>query len=203
MTTVWITDAFLSFVSFTCAIKLWPVKTASARLAAAALLMLSAASMLGMIRYGLQPDSGNWEVLHYYASRFFGVVGLYMLFFVWLDVAGVLRIRLPLAWAHIGDGMLIFLIGYWLNKLDSFQLYIGIGMTLAALVAAVLFFRQRMPVNAFAIATLAGVFVINGLVIGGSLEPFIGPLMRIDAFHLIFALWAWGLTAILRQKPSV
>jgi hypothetical protein len=198
MNLIWITDALLSFVCFSTFLKLWQHNSATAKLGSIALLFLSIASLFGTLRFALNIETESWIFIHNQTSRLFGIAGLYILFFVWLDVSGVLRIQMPWAWAHVADGALIFLVAYWLDMQGTFQLVIGILMNLIALFVAYRYwrFKQSAGLLLFFISLL---FVFNGLVIGGAQTPLFGPFMRIDAFHLILAFWAWGSGIVLRQ----
>lgn len=199
MNMMWITDGILSFICFTTFLRLWQHKTPTARLGSIALLFLSIASLFGTLRFALNIETDGWVFFHNQASRLFGIAGLYILFFVWLDVSGLLRIQMPWAWAHVTDGLLIFLVAYWLEMQGTFQLVIGILMNLVALFVAFRYwrFKQSAGTLLFIVSLL---FVVNGLVIGGAQTPLFGPFMRIDAFHLILAFWAWSLGVVLRQN---
>lgn len=201
MTTIWITDALLSFVCFNTGIRLWSVRSTPAQLASISLFLLSLASVLGTFRFLFNLDTEFWLNAHELASRLFGIAGLYVLIFAWLDFSGLLRIHRPLFWAHAADGTLIFMLGYWLDRLSEFQLIVGILMTLAALAAAWRCLRNDQPGVAAVLAGVSLLFIINGLVITGAMTPLVGPILRIDVFHLCLAVWALGLGAVLKHAP--
>ncbi|EAR08137.1 DUF6962 family protein [Reinekea blandensis] len=201
MTTVWITDALLSFVCFHTGTRLWSMRSTPAQLASISLFLLSLASVLGTFRFLFNLETEFWLNAHELASRLFGIAGLYVLIFVWLDFSGLLRIHRPLFWAHAADGTLIFLLAFWLDRLSEFQLVVGIVMTVAALSAAWRCARNQQPGVAAVLAGVSFLFIINGLVITGAMTPLIGPILRIDVFHLCLAAWALGLGAVLKQTP--
>lgn len=198
MSSAWFLNALLSIASFSTGLKLWSGRTAPTQLTAVALFLLSLASIIGTLHYGFDTDA--WRILHANAWRLFSVAGVYMLIYVWLDVAGLLRIQMPLAWAHAADGVLIFLIGYWLDVLSTVQLVIGIIMTLAALSAAVRFWLHGKPGTASVLTGLSILFVFNGWGIGSDLTALTGPLLRVVVFYLNFTIWVLGTALILRQR---
>ncbi len=200
MSYVWMSDALLSIVCFSVAMRLRKVPLSSARLAAIGILLLSIASMIGTLKYAFTLQ-GSWPLLHELTSRLFGVAGLYILTTAWLDFAGVLRVRQPWYVAHVADGVLIFLLAWWLKQLTNAQLVIGILMNIAALVAAYRCWRNGQTALARVISVAAVVFVVNGLVIGGAETPLFGPVLRIDLFHLLFTAWALGMGWVFRNEP--
>lgn len=193
----WITDTVLALTCWWGSHRLLAVRTSAATLIAIALALLGLASTLGAIKFGLGLGA-ELDTLHYYASRAFGVGGLYLLFMGILDWMGWLRLHKGLWLAHLGDACLVFALAWWLEQLPNFQLVIGLCANLLCLVAAVSLWRSGRVVHGQWLAFAALVFVINGLVVGGGSDPLFGLPIRMDLFHLLLALWAFCITQVVR-----
>lgn len=193
----WMADAFLALTCWWGSHRLLATRTSAATLIAITLALLGLASTIGAIKFGLQWQT-ELDSLHYYASRAFGVGGLYLLFMGMLDWLGWLRLHKGLWLAHLGDACLVFALAWWLEQLPNFLLVIGLCATVLCLVAAVFLWRSGRVVHGQWLAFAALVFVINGLVIGGGLAPLLGLPIRMDVFHLLLALWVFCITQVVR-----
>jgi len=198
MSFFWITDFILSFSCFTVFLKLIQQPNSHAKLAAVSVLLLSIASLIGTLKFAFNLQ-GSWPDLHNMMSRVFGVTGLYILAAAWLDFAGIIRVKLPRCWAHVADGLLIFLLANWLDLLANFQLVIGIVMNIFAFITAYFLLRKNRVREAFIVVIAASVFIVNGLVIGGAASPLFGSILRMDVFHLLFSAWVLTLSWSFRQ----
>lgn len=175
--------------------RLMQARQSAAFLAAVCFALLGLASAIGAIRFGFQLQ-GRFEALHGLASRAFGVAGLYLLTMALLDWVGWLRLR-KLWLAHLADATLVFILGFWLTQLSGFQLVIGLVMTLVAVAIAVTLWSRQQRTEAVWLGIGAGVFVVNGLFVGGGSEPLLGLPVRMDVFHLGLACWVFCLVQVL------
>ena len=193
----WIADAFLALTCWWGSHRLLATRTSAATLIAITLALLGLASTIGAIKFGLQRQT-ELDSLHYYASRAFGVGGLYLLFMGLLDWTGWLRLHKGLWLAHLGDACLVFALGWWLEQLPNFQLVIALCANVLCLVVAASLWSGGRVVHGKWLAFAAAVFVINGLVIGAGPAPLFGLPIRMDVFHLLLALWVFCITQVVR-----
>lgn len=193
----WIADTILALTCWWGSHRLLAARTSAATLVAITLALLGLASMIGAVKFGLQLQP-ELDRVHYYASRAFGVAGLYLLFMGIMDWMGWLRLHKGLWLAHLGDAALVFALAWWLDQLPNAQLIIGLCVNVLCLVAAVFLWRMGRVVHGQWLAFAALLFVVNGLVIGGGLEPLLGLPIRMDVFHLLLALWAFCITQVVR-----
>jgi hypothetical protein len=170
-----------------------------ANLAAIGVILLGAASTIGTLKFAFGFE-GTWHTVHNLTSRLFGVAGLYLLLAAWLDFGGIVKVTKRWIWVHVADGALLFSMAYWLNQLSNFQLAIGVLMNVVALAVSVKLFRRQRANEALVMSIAAVLFITNGLVIGGAEVPLIGPVMRIDVFHIFFAAWALMLHWLLARN---
>jgi hypothetical protein len=113
-----------------------------------------------------------------------------------LDWIGWLRFR-KLWLAHLADATLVFILGFWLVRLPGFQLVTGLVMTLVALAIMVTLWRRQQRNHAVWLGVGAGVFLVNGLFVGGGSEPLLGLPVRMDVFHLCLAFWVFCMVQVL------
>lgn len=196
MTHWWVAEVILTASAWWASQRLMQSRRSAAFLAAVCFALLGLASIIGAIMFGFQWHA-RLDQLHTLASRAFGVAGLYLLTMALLDWIGWLRLHRKLWLAHLADAALVFILGYWLAQLPLFQLVIGLVMTLVAVSVAVALWQRGQRVQAGWLLLAAAVFVINGLLIGGSVEPLLGLPVRMDVFHLGLGFWAYCMVQVL------
>jgi hypothetical protein len=196
MTHWWVAEAVLTFTAWWASQRLIQVRQSAAFLAAVCFALLGLASAIGAVKFGFQLQS-RLDELHGLASRAFGVAGLYLLTMALLDWIGWLRLHSKLWLAHLADATLVFILGFWLARLSGFQLVIGLIMTLVAVAIAATLWRKHRRTQASWLGLGAGVFMVNGLFIGGGPEPLLGLPVRMDLFHLCLAFWVFCMVQVL------
>lgn len=197
----WLADAVLALTCWWGSSRLLALRASATTLIAITLALLGLASTLGAVKFGLQWQP-KLDELHYYASRAFGVAGLYLLLMGLLDWMGWLRLHKGLWVAHLIDATLLFALGWWLRQLPNFQLAVGLAANLLCLIVAVVLWRRGRTVHGQWLAFAALLFVFNGLVIGGGQAPLLGLPIRMDLFHLLLALWVFCVVQVFRYPPD-
>ncbi|WP_028670598.1 DUF6962 family protein [Saccharospirillum impatiens] len=192
----WVAEMVLTASAWWASQRLIQTGRSASFLAAVCFALLGLASAIGALKYGFQWQD-RLDDMHTLASRAFGVAGLYLLAMALLDWIGWLRLHRKLWLAHLADALLVFILGYWLTRLPLFQLVIGLVLTLVCIAVAGALWYRTQRVQSGWLALAAVVFSVNGLLVGGGMEPLLGLPVRMDVFHLGLAFWAVCMIQVL------
>lgn len=150
-------------------------------------LPLSAA-LCGMVRYGLDPDWGNWHRTFSQLSSYLG-----------LPLLGMAAVSLSRGqdwtrrtWTLLMVGLVLLnSASHWLDLQPFYRLLLSLLTLLLILYAGALHWRHVGP--ALAALGVVTLFMLAGLAVGT--DGFIGSFRRVDLFHgllsLAYPLLAW------------
>lgn len=156
-------------------------------------LLPAAAAIAGAMRHGLDPD---WQAAHLWLTQASSFLALPLL------GAAALALGRGWAWSRPNWGRIVlglcafFELFRQMNLLDDYRLLLNLTTPLLILYAGAVQWPRRGPLAA-ALAVV-GLFLLAGLAVGTT--GFIGPLRRVDLFHLLltpaYPLLAWLLLAL-------
>ena len=156
-------------------------------------LLPAAAASVGVIRYGFDP---SWQPAHLWLSQASSFLGLP------LHGAAALALGRGWAWSRpIWGRILLGLCAFFelfrqMNHLDDYRLALNLATLVLILYAGIVQWPRRAPV--LVAATVVGLFLLAGVAVGT--EGVIGPLRRIDLFHVLltpaYPLLAWLLLSL-------
>jgi hypothetical protein len=194
------TDALLALACAACA---WLIGRARGRYgegdqpalfcALLGFLLPAAAASVGVIRYGFDP---SWQPAHLWLTQASSFLGLPLL------GAAALALGRGWAWSRPNWGRILlglcafFELFRQLGYLEDYRLALNLATLVLILYAGTVQWPRRAPAIIAAVA--AGLFLLAGLAVGS--EGMIGPLRRVDLFHLLLApaypLLAWLLLSL-------
>jgi len=194
------TDALLALACAACA---WLIGRARGRYgegdqpalfcALLGFLLPAAAASVGVIRYGFDP---SWQPAHLWLTQASSFLGLPLL------GAAALALGRGWAWSRPNWGRILlglcafFELFRQLGYLEDYRLALNLATLVLILYAGAVQWPRRTP--AIIAAMAAGLFLLAGLAVGS--EGMIGPLRRVDLFHLLLApaypLLAWLLLSL-------
>ncbi len=203
------TDALLALACAACA---WLIGRARGRYgegdqpalfcALLGFLLPAAAASVGVIRYGFDP---SWQPAHLWLTQASSFLGLPLL------GAAALALGRGWAWSRPNWGRILlglcafFELFRQLGYLEDYRLALNLATLVLILYAGAVQWPRRAPAIIAAVA--AGLFLLAGLAVGS--EGMIGPLRRVDLFHLLLApaypLLAWlllSLPASAKRQPG-
>ncbi|WP_061240849.1 DUF6962 family protein [Ectopseudomonas composti] len=203
------TDALLALACAACA---WLIGRARGRYgegdqpalfcALLGFLLPAAAASVGVIRYGFDP---SWQPAHLWLTQASSFLGLPLL------GAAALALGRGWAWSRPNWGRILlglcafFELFRQLGYLEDYRLALNLATLVLILLAGAVQWPRRAPAIIAAVA--AGLFLLAGLAVGS--EGMIGPLRRVDLFHLLLApaypLLAWlllSLPASAKRQPG-
>ncbi|MGP0172050.1 DUF6962 family protein [Pseudomonas sp. NCHU5208] len=156
-------------------------------------LLPTAAASVGVIRYGLDP---SWQAAHLWLSQASSFLGLPLL------GAAALALGRGWVWSRPNWGRIVlglcafFELFRQFGHLEEYRLALHLATLALILYAGALQWPRRAP--AITAAAVVGLFLLAGLAVGS--EGVIGPLRRVDLFHLLLAaaypLLAWLLLSL-------
>jgi hypothetical protein len=156
-------------------------------------LLPAAAASVGVIRYGFDP---SWQPAHLWLTQASSFLGLPLL------GAAALALGRGWAWSRPNWGRILlglcafFELFRQLGYLEDYRLALNLATLVLILYAGTVQWPRRAPAIIAAVA--AGLFLLAGLAVGS--EGMIGPLRRVDLFHLLLApaypLLAWLLLSL-------
>lgn len=157
------------------------------------LLLPAAAALSGAVRYGLTAD---WREAHVLLSQASAFLGLPLLGAAALSLGRGWAWSRP-AWGRLVLGLCVFFeLARRMNLLEDYRLLLNLASLLLILYTGAIQWPRRAPVLAGAL--VSGLFLLAGLAVGTS--GFLGPLRRVDLFHLLLAvaypLLAWLLSSL-------
>lgn len=151
-------------------------------------LLPAAAASVGVIRYGFDP---SWQPAHLWLSQASSFLGLPLL------GAAALALGRRWAWSRPNWGRIVlglcafFELFRQMGYLEDYRLALNLTTLVLILYAGAMQWPRRAP--AIGAITVVGLFLLAGLAVGT--EGVIGPLRRIDLFHVLLApaypLLAW------------
>ncbi len=154
--------------------------------------LTAAAAASAAMRYGVDP---GWQAAHLWLSQAASFLALPLL------GAAALALGRGWTWSRPNWGRIVlglcafFELFRQMNVLDDYRLVLHLAALLLVLYAGAVQWPRRAPLAA-AVAVVA--LLAAGLAVGD--EGFIGPLRRIDLFHLLltpaYPLLAWLLLAL-------
>lgn len=194
------TDALLALACAACA---WLIGRARGRYgegdqpalfcALLGFLLPAAAASVGAIRYGFDP---SWQPAHLWLTQASSFLGLPLL------GAAALALGRGRAWSRPNWGRILlglcafFELFRQLGYLEDYRLALNLATLVLILYAGTVQWPRRAPAIIAAVAV--GLFLLAGLAVGS--EGMIGPLRRVDLFHLLLApaypLLAWLLLSL-------
>jgi hypothetical protein len=194
------TDALLALACAACA---WLIGRARGRYgegdqpalfcALLGFLLPAAAASVGVIRYGFDP---SWQPAHLWLTQASSFLGLPLL------GAAALALGRGWAWSRPNWGRILlglcafFELFRQLGYLEDYRLALNLATLVLILYAGTVQWPRRAPAIIAAVAV--GLFLLAGLAVGS--EGMIGPLRRVDLFHLLLApaypLLAWLLLSL-------
>ena len=146
-----------------------------------------------MIRYGFDP---SWQAAHLWLSQASSFLGLPLL------GAAALALGRGWAWSRPNWGRILlglcafFELFRQLGYMEDYRLALNLATLVLILYAGAVQWPRRAP--AISAAVVVGLFLLAGLAVGT--EGVIGPLRRIDLFHVLLApaypLLAWLLLSL-------
>lgn len=177
----------------------WGVKAERATwlLVIAALLLTGATAAVGVLHFGVDE---SWQPLHAKLSQASGLLALPALGVAALTLTrGWLWQRLGWCWVIISL-TLLFEGAKRLGVLDTYSLLLNLATLSLLLYGGISQLNQGRKPLAVAVAVVA-LFIVAGLVVGTQGE--IGPVLRVDVFHVLlslaYVLLAWLLLALRHQ----
>jgi hypothetical protein len=151
-------------------------------------LLPAATAAVGVIRFGIDPSA---QAAHLWLSQASSFLGLPLL------GAAALALGRGWQWSRANWGRILlglcafFELFRQMNQLEDYRLLLNLATLLLIMYAGAVQWPKRIPL---AVATaVVGLFLLAGLAVGT--EGVIGPLRRIDLFHLLlvpaYPLLAW------------
>ncbi|MFP6850667.1 MAG: hypothetical protein VCA57_18415 [Pseudomonas sp.] len=151
-------------------------------------LLPAAAAAAGVVRFGIDPSA---QPAHLWLSQASSFLGLPLL------GAAALALGRGWQWSRANWGRILlglcafFELFRQMNQLEHYRLLLNLAtLLLIAYAGAVQWPRRAPAATAFVVV---GLFLLAGLVIGS--QGFIGPLRRVDLFHVLlspaYLLLAW------------
>ena len=147
----------------------------------------------GTIRYGFDP---SWQAAHLWLSQASSFLGLPLL------GAAALALGRGWAWSRPNWGRILlglcafFELFRQLGYMEDYRLALNLATLVLILYAGAVQWPRRAP--AISAAVVVGLFLLAGVAVGT--EGVIGPLRRIDLFHVLLApaypLLAWLLLSL-------
>jgi hypothetical protein len=151
-------------------------------------LLPTAAACVGVVRYGFDP---SWQAAHLWLSQASSFLGLPLL------GAAALALGRGWVWSRPNWGRILlglcafFELFRQLGYLLDYRLALNLATLALILYAGAMQWPRRAP--AAVAALVVGLFLLAGLAVGT--EGVIGPLRRVDLFHVLLApaypLLAW------------
>lgn len=156
-------------------------------------LLPAAAAGVGVIRYGFDP---SWQAAHLWLTQASSFLGLPLL------GAAALALGRGWAWSRPNWGRIVlglcafFELFRQMGYLEDYRLALNLAALVLILYAGAVQWPRRAP--AISAAIVVGLFLTAGLAVGT--EGMIGPLRRIDLFHVLlipaYLLLAWLLLSL-------
>lgn len=159
------------------------------------LLLPAAAASIGVIRYGFDP---SWQAAHLWLSQASSFLGLPLL------GAAALALGRGWAWSRPNWGRIVlglcafFELFRQFGHLEDYRLALHLATLALILYAGALQWPRRAP--AVTAAAVVSLLLLAGLAVGS--EGVIGPLRRVDLFHLLLAAAYPLLTWLLLNLPG-
>ncbi|WP_161867476.1 DUF6962 family protein [Pseudomonas yangonensis] len=156
-------------------------------------LLPAAAAGAGVIRYGFDP---SWQAAHLWLTQASSFLGLPLL------GAAALALGRGWAWSRPNWGRIVlglcafFELFRQMGYLEDYRLALNLAALVLILYAGAVQWPRRAP--AISAAIVVGLFLMAGLAVGT--EGMIGPLRRLDLFHVLlipaYLLLAWLLLSL-------
>ena len=156
-------------------------------------LLPAAAAGVGVVRYGFDP---SWQAAHLWLTQASSFLGLPLL------GAAALALGRGWAWSRPNWGRIVlglcafFELFRQMGYLEDYRLALNLAALVLILYAGAVQWPRRAP--AISAAVVVGLFLLAGLAVGT--EGMIGPLRRIDLFHVLlipaYLLLAWLLLSL-------
>ncbi|WP_212631463.1 hypothetical protein [Pseudomonas sp. KB-10] len=156
-------------------------------------LLPAAAAGVGVIRYGFDP---SWQAAHLWLTQASSFLGLPLL------GAAALALGRGWAWSRPNWGRIVlglcafFELFRQMGYLEDYRLALNLTALVLILYAGAVQWPRRAPT--ISAAVVVGLFLLAGLAVGT--EGMIGPLRRIDLFHVLlipaYLLLAWLLLSL-------
>ena len=156
-------------------------------------LLPAAAAGVGVVRYGFDP---SWQAAHLWLTQASSFLGLPLL------GAAALALGRGWAWSRPNWGRIVlglcafFELFRQMGYLEDYRLALNLAALVLILYAGAVQWPRRAP--AISAAIVVGLFLMAGLAVGT--EGMIGPLRRIDLFHVLlipaYLLLAWLLLSL-------
>jgi hypothetical protein len=156
-------------------------------------LLPAAAAGVGVIRYGFDP---SWQAAHLWLTQASSFLGLPLL------GAAALALGRGWAWSRPNWGRIVlglcafFELFRQMGYMEDYRLALNLAALVLILYAGAVQWPRRAP--AISAAIVVGLFLMAGLAVGT--EGMIGPLRRLDLFHVLlipaYLLLAWLLLSL-------
>ena len=156
-------------------------------------LLPAAAAGVGVVRYGFDP---SWQAAHLWLTQASSFLGLPLL------GAAALALGRGWAWSRPNWGRIVlglcafFELFRQMGYLEDYRLALNLAALVLILYAGAVQWPRRAP--AISAAIVVGLFLMAGLAVGT--EGMIGPLRRLDLFHVLlipaYLLLAWLLLSL-------
>lgn len=156
-------------------------------------LLPAAAAGVGVVRYGFDP---SWQAAHLWLTQASSFLGLPLL------GAAALALGRGWAWSRPNWGRIVlglcafFELFRQMGYMEDYRLALNLAALVLILYAGAVQWPRRAP--AISAAIVVGLFLMAGLAVGT--EGMIGPLRRLDLFHVLlipaYLLLAWLLLSL-------
>lgn len=156
-------------------------------------LLPAAAAGVGVVRYGFDP---SWQAAYLWLTQASSFLGLPLL------GAAALALGRGWAWSRPNWGRIVlglcafFELFRQMGYMEDYRLALNLAALVLILYAGAVQWPRRAP--AISAAIVVGLFLMAGLAVGT--EGMIGPLRRLDLFHVLlipaYLLLAWLLLSL-------